>query len=121
NAGQAGERRVRVHVETLAPDDPLVRVAHAAITSGATAARASVVTQVDASTLGLVMVAEPDPVAPAGLLTFRLIVTDHGATDAEQVQLRLSLPVGVFACGSPSDGGTAPEGCAAGREILWTF
>src|SRR5262249_9079101 len=121
NAGQAGERRVRVHIENLAPNDPLVRVARAAITSGAGAARASVVAQVGATALGLVLVAEPNPVAPAGLLTYRLIVTDHGATDSDQVQLRLSLPVGVFACATPSDGGTAPEGCLPDRDVLWTF
>src|SRR5207245_3866975 len=84
NAGQTDERRVRVQVDDLAPDDPLVRVARAVVTSGTAAARASVVTQVGATALGLVIVAEPDPVAPAGLLTYRLIVTDRGATDADQ-------------------------------------
>ena len=121
NAGQAGERRVRVHVDDLAPTDPLVRVARATITSGTVAARASVVAQLGAAALGLVLVAEPDPVVPAGLLTYRLTVTDHGATDADQVQLRLSLPVGVFACAPPSDDGTTPEGCAADRDVLWTI
>jgi uncharacterized repeat protein (TIGR01451 family) len=121
NAGQAGERRVRVHIETLAPNDPLVRVARAAITSGTVAARASVVAQLGTAALGLVLVAEPDPVVPAGLLTYRLTATNHGATESDQVQLRLSLPVGVFACAPASDGGTTPQGCSADADVLWTF
>jgi cysteine-rich repeat protein len=120
NAGQAGERRARVHVDDLAPGDPLVRVARATITSGTVTARASVVAQIGATALGLVLVAEPDPLAPAGLLTYRLIVTDHGVTDADQVQVRLTLPVDTFACAPPSDGGTTPEGCTADRDVLWT-
>ena len=64
---EIGARLVRVHVEKLAPDDPDVRVARAVIASGATVAEASVVTQVQGTTLGLGITSDPDPVKPGGL------------------------------------------------------
>jgi uncharacterized repeat protein (TIGR01451 family) len=116
-----GERRARVHVDTLAPDEPLVRVARAVVTSGTAAARASVVTQVQATPLGVEMVAEPDPVAPAGLVLYRLTAVNRGVDDAVQAELRLTLPVGVFACATPSDGGTAPDNCLPDRDVVWAL
>ena len=38
-----------------------------------------------------------------------------------QVELRMALPVGIFGCGTLSDGGQAPQGCAAGRDLLWAL
>ena len=58
---------------------------------------------------------------PAGFVTYRLMVTNHGVEDSVQVELRLALPVGLFACGTISDGGQAPQGCGAGRDLLWAL
>jgi len=110
-----------VHVDDLAPDDPLVRVARALITSGSEASRGATGTSVQPPVLGLTMDAAPDPVAPAGMLTYHLTATNHGTGDAVQVELRMTLPVGVFGCGTLSDGGHAPQGCAAGRDVVWTL
>ena len=128
NAAQVGERRVRVRVEDMAADDPLLRITRGVISSGANAARASVVTQVQPATLALELIAEPDPLDPVGpvpgatgLLTYRVTVSNLGLTDAAQVELRMTLPVGIFGCGTASDDGTAPDGCGAGRDILWTL
>ncbi len=118
-ANQTSERRVRVHVDDLLTVDPLVRVAEAVVTSGAATARASVVTSIGTAVLGLEMTAAPDPLAPAGLLSYQLTVSNRGTDDSVQVDLRMTLPVGIFACGPVSDGGAAPEGCSAGRDILW--
>ena len=67
------------------------------------------------------MVATPDPVVPAGLLTYQLMVANHGTEDSVQVELRMTLPVGVFSCGTLSDGGQTPEGCLAGRDVVWSL
>jgi len=116
-----GVRMVTVHVDDLSPDEPLVRVARAVISSGTTITRAVAVTPVDSTTLGLSMTAQPDPLAPAGLLTYQLTVTNDGADDAVQVELRVTLPVGIFDCGTLSDGATTPQGCAAGRDVVWSL
>src|SRR5207244_11021344 len=121
NPTVTGERLVQVHVDTLAPNEPLVRVARAVITSGTAAARAGLVTQVQATPLGVEMVAEPDPVVPAGLVLYRLTAVNHGTVDGVQVALRLTLPVGVFACATPSDGGTTPQGCVADSDVVWSL
>jgi uncharacterized repeat protein (TIGR01451 family) len=119
NAGQTGEHRVRVSVDDLGAGDPLVRVARATIASGASAARAAVATQIQASSLGLVLQATPDPVAQFGLLTYDLTVTNHGTADADQVELRMPVPVGSYNCYVASDGATGS--CGEGRDYLWSL
>src|SRR5262249_4907087 len=117
DVAQAGERRVRVSVDDLGAVDPLVRVARAAISSGSTAAHASVVTQVQASSLGLVMQATPDPVAVRGFLTYELTVTNRAAVDAVQVELRMPVPIGTYDCYGASDDATGS--CRQGSDIVW--
>src|SRR5205807_1489178 len=82
SGGQAGARRLRVRVDDLGAADPVVRVAGALLASGANAARAVAVTQVEAAPLDLVMVATPDPVGLGDLLTYALTMTNRGAVDA---------------------------------------
>jgi len=48
--------------------------------------------------LGLEMVAEPDPVVPAGLVLYRLTAANHGMDDAVQTTLRVTLPVRCEGC-----------------------
>jgi uncharacterized repeat protein (TIGR01451 family) len=120
-AAATGERLVQVHVDTLAPDEPLTRAARALITSGTVVASAVVVTQVQPTAFGLTLGAMPDPVAPAGLVTYQLTVANQGAADAVQVELRMTLPVGVFACNTISDSGTTPDGCVADRDVVWSL
>jgi uncharacterized repeat protein (TIGR01451 family) len=122
-AGVAGERRVTVQVDDLAGADPLLRVARAALTSGALAARAVVVTQVETeSPLALEVVATPDPVSLGTLLTYELTVTNTGAVASDGIFLRMRVPEGLYGtsgCQAVSDGGVAPGACAAGRDIVW--
>src|SRR5438067_2376315 len=76
SGGQAGARGLQVRVDDLGAADPLVREARAVVASGVNVARAAAVTQVEeAAPLDLAMVATPDPVARAGLLTYALTVT----------------------------------------------
>jgi len=123
NGGQAGTRGLQVRVDDLGAADPLVRVARAVAASGANVARAAAVTQVEqAAPLDLAMVATPDPVARAGLLTYALTVTNNGAVDLAGVVLLMPVPEGLYGtagCRSVSDGGILPAGCAAGRDIEW--
>jgi uncharacterized repeat protein (TIGR01451 family) len=121
-AGDAGERRLTVQIDTLT-DEPLVRTAHAEITSGTNAARAAVVTQVEtAPPLALVMTATPDPVELGEIITYSLTVTNTGDTDADGVTVDLRVPAGMYStsgCQAVSDGGTLPAACATGRDIEW--
>jgi len=122
--GDAGERRLTVQVDFIS-DDPLVRVARAAVTSGVLAARAAVVTHVDLAVpppLALVMTATPDPVGLGGLVEYSLTVTNSGAVDAAGVVARMRVPQGMYStsgCRAVSDGGTLPAACAAGRDVTW--
>src|SRR5207244_3350602 len=111
NATMTGSRQVSVHVDDLGADDPAVRVARGVVTSGTVTATTSVVTEVQASAFRLAVTATPDPVAPAGLVTYQLTVANDGVADAVQVELRMTLPVGVFSCGTISDSGQTPESC----------
>jgi uncharacterized repeat protein (TIGR01451 family) len=121
--GDAGERRLTVQVDSLV-DDPLVRVAHAEITSGTNAARATVLTHVEsAPPLALVMTATPDPVELGEIITYSLTVTNTGDTDAAGVTIDLRVPAGLYStsgCQAVSDGGTVPGSCAVGRDIEWS-
>src|SRR5262249_40200594 len=121
NPGQTGERPPRVRVDDLGATDPLVRVTRATIASGATAARGSVVTQVQpAAPLALVMTVRPEPVDPGQRITYTLTVTNRGAAKSDDVQIRMPIPVGVSGgCPAGPDRGTAPNGCATGFDILW--
>ncbi len=123
NPGQSGERRLRVSVDDLGAADPLVRVTRAAVSSGATAARAGAVTLVQtAAPLGLTMIAGPEPVDPSQMITYELTVTNRGTADSDDVQLRMPLPEGVTGgCVRLSDDGQTPANCFTGREILWTL
>ena len=122
NVGQTGERRLRVSVGAVEPHDPLVRVAQAALTSGAVAARATVVTQVEPVTpLALVMAVNPEPADTTQVLIYQLLVTNRGATDAAGVQLRMPIPDGVTGCARLSDDAQTPDGCFTGRDVLWTL
>jgi hypothetical protein len=110
NAGESGERRLTVRVDDLAAADPLVRLTRAVVASSTAAARASEVTSVAASvSLGLVMVATPDPVGRNAVLTYEVTVTNNGAADAADVQIRMQIPTGMASCQTFSDGGTAPD------------
>src|SRR5262249_37938007 len=106
-------------------EDPLVRVAHADITSGTNAARAAVVTHVEtAPPLALVMTATPDPVELGEIITYSLTVTNTGDTDAAGGIGDLRVPAGMYStsgCQAVSDGGTVPAGCAVGRDIEWNL
>jgi uncharacterized repeat protein (TIGR01451 family) len=123
NDGDAGERRLMVQVDDLGVADPLVRVARAAVASGAVAARAAVVTHVEvAAPLALVMTATPDPVGLGGLLEYSLTVTNSGAADAAGVVVRMRVPEGMYGtagCRAVSDAGVVPGNCVAGRDITW--
>jgi uncharacterized repeat protein (TIGR01451 family) len=123
NAGVAGERRLTVQVDDLAPNDPLVRQAHAALSSGTVLAHAAEVTQLEAvPPLALNVVASPDPVALGGLLAYVLTVTNTGAVDSDGVTLRMRVPEGLYGtsgCQAVSDGGVLPGVCFAGRDIVW--
>jgi uncharacterized repeat protein (TIGR01451 family) len=122
-AGEAGEQRLSVEIDDLGAADALVRTARAAVESGVVAARAGVVTQVEAGApLSLSITAAPDPVALGGLLTYTLTITNDGGTAADGVFLRMAVPEGLYGssgCNSVSDGGVAPGACAAGRDIVW--
>jgi uncharacterized repeat protein (TIGR01451 family) len=123
DGGVAGERRVTVEVDDLGDADPLVRAAHAALQSGAVAARSVVVTQVEAeSSLALAVVATPDPVGLGGLLTYALTVTNTSIVDADGVMLRMRVPealYGTSGCQAVSDDGVVPVACASGRDVEW--
>src|SRR2546427_6813959 len=70
------------------------------------------------------MVATPDPVARAALLTYSLTVTNGGTVDLAGVVLLMPVPEGLYGtagCRSVSDGGVLPAGCAAGRDIVWSL
>jgi uncharacterized repeat protein (TIGR01451 family) len=122
NVGQTGERRLRVRVDAADPHDPLVRIAQAALTSGAVAARASVVTQVEPVTpLALIMAVNPEPADTTQVLIYQLLVTNRGAVDATGVQLRMPIPDGVTGCARLSDDAQTPDGCFTGRDVLWTL
>src|SRR5262249_27952039 len=71
--------------------------------------------------LALVMVANPDPVAPGGQFTYELTVTNLGPVEAVQVQVRLPIPTGAGGCVSLSEEGTLPNGCSVTQNILWTL
>ena len=75
--------------------------------------------------LRLAMVVNPDPVAPAGLLTYWLTVSNRGPGPASAVELRMPVPVGLnsgaVGCRSASDGGVLPVGCLPGQEIAWSL
>jgi len=123
NGADAGERRLSVRVDDLGAADPLVRVARAVLASGANAARAAAVTQVEpAAALDLVMVANPDPIGLGDLLTYTLTVTNRRAVDAAGVMLLMPVPEGLYStagCRAVTDGGTVPAACVAGRDIVW--
>jgi len=57
--------------------------------------------------------------APNELVTYQLTVTNNGSDDSVQVELRMPIPSGATGCGTLSDGGTLPTGCAVGRDALW--
>src|SRR5439155_7106009 len=61
------------------------------------------------------------PVAPAGLLIYRLTASNHGTEDAVQVELRMTLPVGVFACGTRSDGGVDSFPTRRCCDLVWAL
>src|SRR5262249_53428058 len=119
--GETGERLLGLTVADLGAGDPLVRPAHATISSGAAAATASVVTMVHESPLALVMVANPDPVNPGQFVTYELTVTNRRPEDAVQVQITMPIPSGVSGCGRVSDGGQLPNGCFTGYNTVWTL
>jgi hypothetical protein len=120
--GETDERVIRGTVTALGVGDPLVRVAHATLSSGATVARARAVTQVEsAAPLRLTIIAQQDPVAPSGFLTYQVKVENAGPAQAVQPELRMAIPVGVAACQAITDGGTTPNLCATGRDIRWAL
>ncbi len=123
NAGESGERQLTVSVDDLGPADPLVRLTQAMVTSPTAAARASELTTVVTSNpLDLVMVATPDPVGLNAVLTYQLTVTNNGAADVAAVEVRMQIPAaGLANCQAFSDGGTAPDGCFSGRDVLWSL
>ncbi len=121
DAGQTGERRVRVVVTGLGPDDPLVRVARVVVASGEVAARAAVATKVEPGTLGLVMTAHADPVGPSTVIAYELTVTNRGSVMANELRVRMPIPLGVSSCQAISDGGVPPNSCFTGRDVTWTL
>src|SRR5204863_3512375 len=86
-------------------------------TTSTTVPRTTTTTTLPTTALGLVMIANPDPVAPAGLVAYELTATNLGPVDAVQAVLHMTLPNGVFACGTPSDGGQLPTGCGPARDV----
>jgi uncharacterized repeat protein (TIGR01451 family) len=122
NAGDTGDRRVTVTVDDLSVVDPLVRRVRGVIASTTASARATEVTTV-APTIGLdlAIAATPDPVGRNAILTYQLMVTNAGAVDVADVQLRMQIPTGVASCQSFSDGGTAASGCLLGRDVTWSL
>src|SRR5262249_34207270 len=122
NAGDTGERRLMATVDDLGAGDRLVRLTRAVLQSNAASARASEVTTVASSVgLGLVAIATPDPVGQNEILTYELTVTDRQARDAAGVEVRTQIPSGVSSCQTISDGGTAPNGCLLGRDVVWSL
>src|SRR5262245_46793784 len=121
NAGDTGERQRMVTVDDLGAADPLVRLTRAVVASTTTSARASEVTTVGTSGLGLAIVAMPDPVGRNAVLTYQLTVTNTGPADAADVEIRMQIPTGVAACQSVSDGGATVSGCLLGRDVLWSL
>src|SRR5262245_57355311 len=67
------------------------------------------------------MEATPDPVVQHAQLTYRLTVTNHDSEDAEQVALRMAIPVGTYTCGAASAPGTFPRGCRPGSDVVWAL
>ena len=116
DSGETGERRVSV---TVNGSEPLVRMARAVLASGILEARAAAATQVGTSPLQLSIVAQQDPVAAAGLLTYLLTVKNTGPQQAVQTRLSMEIPSGVAACQAITDGGTTPSACVIGRDVLW--
>ena len=120
DAGETGAHVVRVRIDDAGTGDPLVRLARAMLTGGAAATSASVLALVEpAAPLALDMSIDSDPAKPNQLVTYQLKVTNNGADDSVQVQLRMPIPNGISNCGTQSDGGTLPSGCFAGRDALW--
>jgi len=89
------------------------------VSSGSTAARASTTTRRQPERLGLVMTATPDPVAHLGLVTYALTVTNRGTVDAEQVDLRMTVPSGTYDCYGISDDATCSF--IDGRDLVWAL
>src|SRR5262249_47280737 len=122
DAGETGEKVLRVSVDDLKETDPLVRGARATLTSGTAAATASIVTMVQPAPRSLAMVANPDPLSPGQFITYELTVTNHGQDDAVQVKITMPIPGGLTgACIRLSDDAATPDGCSTGRDVLWTL
>ena len=78
-------------------DDPLVRSARAVVSSGAAAARAAVVTQVETDPpLALHLTATPDPVGLGDIITYSVTVTNTGGADAAGLVVDLRVPEGLY-------------------------
>ena len=81
----------------------------------------STTTTLPKTVLGLVLVASPDPVQASGLLVYDVTVTNRGPVEAEEVEVRMPIPVGAASCQGFSDDGSTPNSCVVGREIVWTL
>src|SRR6185436_16701129 len=99
-----------------------VPTTHATTSTMATTTSSSTsTTTLPKTVLALALIANPDPVVPGGIVTYTLTATNLGPANAVQAQLRMTLPAGVFTCGTPSDGGQLPTGCAAAHDVVWAL
>ncbi len=90
----------------------------------ATGARAS---ESNGPGLGIALTESADPVLTGDELDYTIRFGNHGTASVLgtqlvltlQVELRMPVPSGASGCGTLSDSGTLPTGCAVGRDALW--
>ena len=117
---EAGQRTVTVVVDpALSGGEILLATAAVSSTAPAAGASAAESTAVVASpALGLSMAAGPSPVRPGGVVSYSTTVTNRGAVDLADLELRLQLPGYILGFNDDPVGGSCPGGICHAGEIL---